>query len=97
MCPDEIATALLEILTRGILSIRTAAWSGNHEYCAIEADHLHNRPDLIHHYHPEKLDYYLRIECPCYLSELQKLPDTPGTNYAPVWSQLEQQLEGQGG
>jgi hypothetical protein len=89
-CPPEISDILLEILTRGILSIRAAAWSGNHECCAVEADHLHKLPDLIHHYDPKKLDYYLRVERPSYLHELQQIPEKPGSNYEPLWNRLEQ-------
>jgi len=52
-CPTEIAEILTEILRTGLLRIRALGWSGNAERCAIEADHLHNVPDLLAHYSPE--------------------------------------------
>jgi hypothetical protein len=58
-CPPEIAEILCEILRTGLLRIRA---SRDAHRCAVEADHLHNLPDLLANYKPELLDYYWRVE-----------------------------------
>jgi hypothetical protein len=57
-CPDEIADILLEILKVGILRIRSFAWNENPARCAIEADHLHNLPDLLTNFSQDLLKFY---------------------------------------
>ena len=54
-CPSEIAELVLEILKIGVLRIRAAAWSGDSARCAIEADHIHNLPDLLRDYSAQAL------------------------------------------
>ena len=61
-CPPEIADMLLEILRTGLLRIRPHAWPGEAELCAIEADHIHNLPDLLADYLRDKLVYYWDVE-----------------------------------
>ena len=58
-CPPEIAEIVCEILRTGLLRIRAL---GDADRCALEADHLHNLPDLLANYKPELLDYYWRVE-----------------------------------
>jgi hypothetical protein len=60
--PKEIAEILSKILTAGLLRIRNLGWSGNADRCAIEADHIHNVPDLLAHYSPERFNYYWNVE-----------------------------------
>jgi hypothetical protein len=57
-CPTEIAEILVKLLTTGLLRIRVLGWSGDAEGCAIESDHIHNVPDRLVHYSPERFDYY---------------------------------------
>src|SRR5690242_16044628 len=57
-CPPGVAEIVLEILTMGLLRIRMAGWSGEGRICASEADHLHNLPELLSAYSPERLSYY---------------------------------------
>jgi hypothetical protein len=86
-CSTEIARILSEILTTGLLRIRALGWSGNAERCAIEADHIHNVPDLLAHYSPERLVYYWDVERASYISQ------TPASELA-VWEPLWRQLIG---
>lgn len=39
-CPDDIAPAIVELISTAVLRIRAAGWSGDAELCAIEADHV---------------------------------------------------------
>ena len=61
-CPSEIAVILLSILQTGLVRIRTFAWQGRTELCAIESNHVHNLQNLITNYSPEKLFYYWDID-----------------------------------
>jgi hypothetical protein len=72
-CPEEVKEVVLDILHIAVLSIRIAGWNGDADYCALEADHIHNLPGLLKNYSVEKLRYYLEAERPDYLRNLQKL------------------------
>jgi hypothetical protein len=89
-CSTEIAEALTEILTTGLLRIRFLGWSGNAERCAIEADHIHNVPDLLAHYSPERLDYYWNVERSSYISQT---PAAELAGWEPLWRQLNEHIE----
>ena len=58
-CPDDIADILLQILQTGVVSARAAGWSSHLELATLEANHVHNLPEVIRKYDPEKLVYYL--------------------------------------
>ena len=95
-CPDEVAQAVLEIIRWAVLSIRNAGWRGDAKYCAIEADHIHNLPSLLSDYQPDKLDYYLRIERPSYISQVrEELSSVNAEAYQAQWQRLEQYYRGQ--
>jgi len=89
-CPPEIARILLELLRWGILRIRALGWSGQADRCIVEADHLHNLPDLLAKYDPEQLLYYWDVERVCYI-------DATTREFAaaiePLWQQLEPHVE----
>ena len=84
-CPPEVAEVVLDILKTGLLRLRGCGWSGKSDCCAIEADHLHNLPDLLAYYSLDKLRYYWDIERIAYLS--QSPADSAATFY-PLWQQL---------
>ncbi|MDT5062237.1 MAG: hypothetical protein QOH63_2696 [Acidobacteriota bacterium] len=88
-CPDEVAQAALEIIQNAILSIRFAAYQKNLDYCALEADHIHNLPGLILNYRREKLEYYLNIERQSYVERLEEMPDTSSEAFTEQWEKLE--------
>jgi hypothetical protein len=91
-CPDEVAEAALKIIQSAILSIRFAAYNKNPDYCAIEADHVHNLPGLILNYRRENLAYYLNVERESYVERLKKIPDTSSEVYEGQWERLEEFL-----
>lgn len=64
---NEIQALLLEILRIGLLRIRALGLEGFGEQCSVEADHLHNLPELVQSLRPELLRYYYDIERPAFL------------------------------
>lgn len=66
-CPPPIADVLIEMLRVALLRIRA---SSDAAMAALEADHVHNLPDLLRDYSPDKLDYYWSVERPCYLDRV---------------------------
>lgn len=69
-CPSEIGEVILPILHHGLLRLRASAWQGEAELCRVESDHIHNLPDLLADYHPEKLQYYWNVERPEYIRQV---------------------------
>lgn len=86
-CPDEIADVVLPPVTYGLLRARAAAWQGKADLCAIESDHIHNLPDLLADYTPDKLSYYWNVERPSYLEQI-------GLDQSAGWEQLWHLLSG---
>jgi hypothetical protein len=95
-CPEDVAQAIAQIIQTGVLSIRAAAWNGDAEYCAIEADHLHNLPALLMDFRNELLDYYLDSTRGRYLESLSTVKDANSDAYRPQWERLEQYRSAQG-
>ncbi len=87
-CPPEIAAILLEILSRGLLSIR-GRWR-DAEYCFAEADHLHNLPNLVRSYHPEELIFYWDVMRTGYLDAV---PGAAASWMAESWERLRPLVE----
>ena len=65
-CPEVVADSVLEILSYGILAARNLGGTR----ASIEADHLHNLPDLLKEYKSSKLGYYLDVEISCYVDKV---------------------------
>jgi hypothetical protein len=89
-CSPELSQILLEILTTGLLRIRALGWAGDSERCAIESDHIHNLPDVMAHFSPERLLYYWEVERNSYVRQ------TPSSDHAvwePMWQELQFQVE----
>lgn len=61
-CPDDIAPAIVELISTAMLRIRDAGWSGDAELGAIEADHVHNLPALLLNFSPDLLAFYWNVE-----------------------------------
>ncbi len=89
-CPSEIAEILLSILQTGLVRIRTFAWQGRTELCAIESNHVHNLQNLITNYSPEKLFYYWDIERPEYIRQVSAEHQDESVA---LWQRLGQELE----
>jgi hypothetical protein len=84
---EILRDALLSILREGLLRIRVLGWDGQAEQCAVEADHLHNLPELIRTLDPKFLRYYYEIAMPAYLSQVKSSPI-----FEPHWNQIESYL-----
>jgi hypothetical protein len=67
-CPDKLRDIVLEIISDGVLTIRARATDGNAARCVVEADHIHNLPDLIRLYSPDLLRFYWNIERGAFIS-----------------------------
>jgi hypothetical protein len=85
-CPPEISEILLKILETGLLRIRTLAWAGQVDRCAIEADHIHNLPSLLADFSPERLTYYWGIERPSYIA---RILDDELEDWERLWRRLQ--------
>jgi hypothetical protein len=88
-CPPHVSEILLSIIQTGLLRIRSLAWEGQAEHCAIEADHIHNIPEILADYSPEKLAYYWGTERPAYASEVD---EAELSCWEPLWDRLGEQL-----
>ena len=87
-CPPEIAAILLEIIARGILRIRAAA--ADPDRCFIEADHIHNLPNLIGDFSPQLLAYYWEVERASFISQTS---EALLAGFEPLWRDLRPHVE----
>lgn len=90
-CPPDVENALLEILRIGLLQVRNSAWEGDPQRCAVEADHLHNLPQLLQQFSLETLRYYYEVERPAYIDQC---PDAVHL-FEPHWETLAEFLNHQ--
>jgi len=86
--PSEIAEVLAEILAMGLLRIR--AISDQPRRVFVEADHLHNLPDLLTHYSLDRLEYYWHAERTCFI---ERSSDLDIRAFEPMWQRLAAALE----
>ncbi len=89
----------IRILEHGLLRLRDASLLRMVEYCAIEAEHLHNLPSLIGEANERRHEYYFEKERPCYLERVDRF--VPGLDftlrrYEECWQELRE-LVGQSG
>ena len=82
----EVTRILLEILKLGTLRIRQAGWANDARRCAIEADHLHNLPDLLLNPSPALLHYYWEVEKPAFECDSS---DADLAMFRPLWDELQ--------
>ena len=68
-CPTEIATILLKLTTLGILRIR--AYSNDPARSVIEADHIHNLPEMVRNFSHSALLYYWDVERPSFIEQIE--------------------------
>jgi hypothetical protein len=85
-CPKVIRELVLKLLQVGILRCRAFAWSKDPDRCAVEADHVHNLPDLLADYRPEKMQYYWDVERPCFIDSTVEGDRGP---FEALWQQLQ--------
>jgi len=84
---EEITEILLGMMSSGLLRIRAFGWSGSHEQCAHEADHLHNLPGAIREASIRSIAYYYDVERPAFL----KAATTPA-EFEPYWERFRKLL-----
>src|SRR5262249_1900836 len=89
-CPPEIAAILLEIVKTGLLRIRQLGWNHDPDRCAIEAEHVHNLPDLVKVYSPDLLQFYWETER---ISFIDQSTPAERANFEPLWDQLRPHVE----
>jgi len=89
-CPRDIAEVVLEILSQGTLRIRAFAGIQQSKKCFIEADHLHNLPNLLSDYRPERLRYYWERERPSFM---RQVPEEERRDLEPLWKRLAELIE----
>ncbi len=87
-CPTPLAEILLNIMQTGILRMRAAAWAGNSDQVALEADHIHNLPTILKDYSIDALKYYWEIERAVFVS---KVPNTG--DFQENWKKLKRFTE----
>ena len=82
---DREAETLLEIVRVGLLNIRNFAFAGRVHEAAVEADHLHNIPEILVSRSDVLLQYYLRVSRAAFKSECT----WTYAQFEPLWSQLD--------
>ena len=85
---DVLENALLSILAAGLLRIRVCGWGGHADQCALEADHLHNLPELIRTLDPKFLRYYYEISRQAFMERAKNTQV-----FDSHWSQIENVLK----
>jgi len=77
----------LQIVAASLLMIRAAGWNGDPARCALEADHIHNLPRLVHSFTATELKYYLEVSVPSYVSQTS---DESNATFEPHWIRLRE-------
>ena len=88
-CPKELEGVLLQIVSLALVNIRGFSFnSPDLKRCGIEADHVHNLPNLIRDYSLSGLQYYLDV----YVKEYVRLVGSDSGSvklFEPLWSKLK--------
>lgn len=79
----------LTILRYAILNMRVQGYRGNPEACFVEADHVHNIPEILMKDNMDRENYYWKVERAIYLS---KADEYYSSSFRIVWSKLEKLL-----
>jgi hypothetical protein len=66
---EELRHILLNLLGIGLLRIRALGWDGRATDCAVEADHLHNLPDIAFHLKLDMVKQYYTSTRPAFIRE----------------------------
>ena len=88
-CPEEIADLLLEILYRSSLAVRSAGGRRNSRVCELEAEHVHNLPELIRNFDPQYFRSYLDLTRPSLVEAMRETPGGDVGQYQELWKALE--------
>lgn len=88
-CPSELARIILSIVQIAVLRIRAAGWNNDPERCGIEADHIHNLPNLLSNYRPDLLAYYWDVERVAFV---ERSRSANLEAFDPLWKRLEEHI-----
>ena len=88
-CPAEVADALTGILRESILLIRMAGSGGDADFCAAEANHIHNLPTMLRCYDRDKLRRYLAWVQISYAANFRAHFHCEPTMFLTHWQRLE--------
>jgi hypothetical protein len=64
---EQIRSILISLLKTGLLRIRALGFDGEAELCALEADHLHNLPDILQIPKTDLLAHYYNVHRPAFM------------------------------
>jgi hypothetical protein len=82
----------------GLLHIRSRGWDNRAADCAVEADHLHNIPELVRKPDLRRLSYYYDISRTCFVKEAKGSTEGFEKSWARLGELLaEIQSKGSGG
>jgi len=79
----EVRDNLAGIIKVGLLRIRSYGDEGRSDLCSIEADHLHNLPEIIAGSRIDLLRYYFAVEMPAFVAASIGVAE-----FEPYWSKL---------
>ncbi len=88
-CPADVADAVTTILRESILLIRMAGNGDDADYCVVEANHIHNLPNLLRCYERAKLQRYLAWAQTEYQAKFRERFHRLPTMFMPQWQRLE--------
>lgn len=87
-CPPELTPILCRILKIGLLNARACGWQNEAKAAALEADHVHNLPELLCEFSQRRLEYYWKAERPDYVRARLKFSNRV-LPFEGLWAQLE--------
>jgi len=79
----------LSIIRCALLNIRYLGNLGKAADCSIEADHVHNIPELLATEVPGKEKYYWEVERKIYLKRLEGREPDYRASFQPLWEAME--------
>lgn len=85
----DVVRILLEIIRVGLLRIRMFGDSGLATACRIEADHLHNIPELISSPSMARVKFYYEVEREAFLDATSSNVDS----FTELWENLRKAIE----
>ncbi len=80
----------LQVLRTAVLNIRLLGEQGRAKQCAIEADHVHNIPELLQTGNPGMEQYYWDVER---TNCLRQADPVLASIFKPLWDQIEESRE----
>jgi len=89
-CPKELSDDILDIIRMASLRIRAAGREDDPNRCAVEANHIHNLPNLLRDYRDEKLLYYCEMEIRGFVTSSEGVSIEC---FRPHWSRLARYIE----